>query len=181
MLMKYGRVFKQKGLTLIELIVAIAVLAIIVTIAVPRIQLLLARQEMQQMVILIPQILRTAKHEAFLRRSDIVVCSSVDGEKCTNHALWQESIMTFVDSNRNRQKDQHEILISNHTIKLKYATMTRLGARHANYVMFKNSNALPQGSQGSFYYCSLVDKSLNRRILLNGMGWYRIEKVVTCD
>lgn len=59
--------------------------------------------------------------------------------------------------------------------------MTRLGARHANYVMFKNSNALPQGSQGSFYYCSLVDKSLNRRIILNGMGLHRVEKMETCN
>lgn len=171
----------QKGLTLIELIVVIAILAIIATVAIPRIQLMLARQEMQNISLLIPQVLRTARNEAFMRRKDIVVCSSNDGLICTNHSLWQEHIIIFVDANHNRQKDIHEELILSHYLNVKYATITRIGARHANYIMFKNSNALPQGSQGSFYYCSLIDKSLNRRIILNGMGWHRIEKLNSCS
>lgn len=179
--MKHDNRLKQIGFTLIEIVVTIAIISIITMMAMPRIQSLLAQQEMSKITMLIPQILRSARHEAFLHRKDVVVCSSIDGEKCANHSLWQDYVIVFVDSNKNRQRDNHELLLKNEELDLKYATMTRLGARHANYIMFKQSNALPQGSQGSFYYCSFVDKSLNRRIVLNGMGWYRIEKVVTCD
>lgn len=179
--MKLDYISRQEGLTLIETLVVIVILGIIAMIAVPRIQLLLAKQEMQKVTILIPHIIRQAKYEAFLHRKDVVICPSVDGKVCTNYSLWQDYILMFVDNNKNRQKDSHEQLLRSEVIQIKYATITRLGARHANYMMFKQSNALPQGSQGSFYYCSLINQSLNRRIILNGMGWYRIENIETCN
>lgn len=172
---------KQRGLTLVELMVVIMIIAIIASVAIPYFQSILAKQEMRNVSFLVPHILLNARHEAFIRRQDVVVCPSVDGIACTNHSLWQHYVITFVDSNRNRQKDEHELLLSNHYLNLKYATLTRLGARHANYIMYKQSNALPQGSQGSFMYCSLIEQTLNRRIVLNAMGLTRIESSATCS
>lgn len=171
---------QQEGLTLVELSVVIVIIGIIASVAIPYFQSILARQEMKNVSFLIPHILLNARHEAFVRKQDVVVCPSVDGVKCTNHSLWQNYLLTFVDTNHNRQKDDYELLISNHHLDLKYATLTRLGARHANYIMYKQSNALPQGSQGSFMYCSLIEQKLNRRIVLNAMGLTRIEPSVSC-
>lgn len=173
---------KQTGFTLIELLLVIAILLIFFTIAVPKYQSLRAKQELQDISDLIPNVLRLAKNEAFLRHQDIVVCPSLDQTSCFSSSMneWKKYILLFVDVNQNRRKDANEQTIAVYPLHLNYATLHRSGARNANYIMFKRSNALPQGSQGSFSLCFAQDSHLNRRIVLNAMGHIRIDSIKDC-
>lgn len=65
---------RQHGLTLIELIVAIAVLAIIATIGVPNFQRFTARNEVAAEVMRIKTALAQARNTAVTRRTTISVC-----------------------------------------------------------------------------------------------------------
>lgn len=171
----------QRGISLIELIVVIIIIGIIASLAMPAYNRWQAQQELREVTHIIPSLVRVAKVEAFARKNDIVLCPSVDGQQCTDNLKWEKYILMFVDINQNRQREQNEELLFSHDLNIKYAKLTRLGARHANYIMFKQSNALPQGSQGSFIYCSTVDKNMNRRIVLNSSGITRIEENVACS
>ncbi|MEQ6889685.1 GspH/FimT family pseudopilin [Halomonas sp. CS7] len=66
----------QQGLTLIELLVAIAMLAIMVTIGLPNFQNFTARNEVAAEVMRIRTALALARNTAVTRRTTISVCSS---------------------------------------------------------------------------------------------------------
>lgn len=179
--MRFGaRLFTQRGLSLMELIVIIVIIAIIASLATPAYHRWRAGDEMRRVIHVIPSLIRVSKIEAYTRKNDIVLCPSMDGIQCTDHLLWEKNILMFVDGNQNRQKDSDEELLNNYELNIKYGKLSRLGARHANYIMFKQSNALPQGSQGSFRYCSNTDIDFNRKIVLNASGVTRVEDVVNC-
>ncbi|WP_280550555.1 GspH/FimT family pseudopilin [Halomonas sp. 11-S5] len=76
---------RQHGFTLIELIVAIAVLAIMVTWAIPSFQRFTARNEVAAEVMRIKTALALARNTAVTRRTTISVCSSPgpDYDTCT--------------------------------------------------------------------------------------------------
>lgn len=64
---------KQSGFTLIELMVTIAVLAIIVSIAAPNISTQLANQRVKSTTATLENALKEAKAESVIRRQDIVL------------------------------------------------------------------------------------------------------------
>lgn len=175
------RLKQQSGISLVELIVVIAIIAIVASLATPAFHRWRAGEEMRQVIHIIPSLVRSSKIEAYSRKQDIVLCPSVDGQQCTNSLFWEKNILMFADNNQNRQKDANEELLNVYPLDLKYAKLSRLGARHANYIMFKQSNALPQGSQGSFSYCSNISHQFNRKIVLNASGITRIEKALSCN
>jgi type IV fimbrial biogenesis protein FimT len=76
--------FRQYGLTLIELLVAIAVLAIMVTWAIPGFQQFSARNEVTAEVMRIKTALAVARNTAVTRRTTIAICPrpSPDIEQC---------------------------------------------------------------------------------------------------
>ncbi|MFY0992107.1 GspH/FimT family pseudopilin [Halomonas sp. C05BenzN] len=71
---------RQSGLTLIELIVAIAVLAILVTWAIPGFQSFAARNEVAAEVLRLKTALAMARNTAITRRTTIVVCPVASAE-----------------------------------------------------------------------------------------------------
>ncbi|MDI5922436.1 GspH/FimT family pseudopilin [Halomonas sp. LR5S13] len=71
---RYPLSSRQHGLTLIELIVAIAVLAIMVTWAIPSLQRFSARNEVAAEVLRIKTALALARNTAVTRRTTISVC-----------------------------------------------------------------------------------------------------------
>ncbi|WP_280553739.1 GspH/FimT family pseudopilin [Halomonas sp. 25-S5] len=75
---------RQHGLTLIELIVAIAVLAIIATVGIPNFQQFTARNEVAAEVLRLTTALNLARNVAITRRTTITVCPSTDQLTCNN-------------------------------------------------------------------------------------------------
>ena len=75
-------VTSQTGVTLIELLVAIGVLAIMATWAVPSYQQFVARNEVAAEVMRIRMALAIARNTAITRRTTVTVCPSKDGKTC---------------------------------------------------------------------------------------------------
>lgn len=104
------RANKSSGFTLIELIVVVALIAILATWVVPGFQGLIARTTLDSEVERVWQAIRTARAEAAERRTPVRACPTENELKCS--ADWSDPIMIFVDANGNDARSDNEELIN---------------------------------------------------------------------
>ncbi|MBB3062419.1 GspH/FimT family pseudopilin [Microbulbifer rhizosphaerae] len=87
---------KQQGFTLVELMVTIAVLAIVVGIAVPSFYTQIQNNRSLALAEDFAGALNYARSEAVKRGTRVSLCASADGKKCGGD--WKQSWIAFVDS-----------------------------------------------------------------------------------
>lgn len=168
---------KQYGITLVELMITIAILAIVAMIAIPSFQSIMANLEAKRTTSTLSTTIRDSKHIAYTYRQRIGICGSIDNQLCDNTG-WSTGLLIFHDVNFNRLREPTEKLIKLQQLNLKYGSLRWQGTGHTNAILFQPDTGLPRGSNGSFYYCSSIN--LNYRIFLSNMGHSRIEKLISC-
>lgn len=90
----------QRGFTLVELMVTLAVLGILAALAMPSFTEIINRNRLAGLSNDVAAVLQTARAESMRRRVRVVVCASSDGIACTNNARWRGWIV-FADLNGN--------------------------------------------------------------------------------
>ena len=85
------------GVTLMECLVALAIMAILSVLAVPSFRDLLARRTVLVTAEALVDDLRFARTEALKRGGQVSVCSSANGLACSQSAVWVEGWIVFVD------------------------------------------------------------------------------------
>lgn len=159
-----------KGLTLLELLITLSIIAIIASWAIPSFQAMQAKQEFSNLFYLIRQQINLARSHAVTTQRDIVICASSDLLRCQNDQ-WHQGILTFIDSNRNRKLDLNETIIATTPTLLKYGTLTWHGnASHPHQVVFQADSGLPRGSMGHFSYCNFNDVAYQQDFAIGMMG-----------
>lgn len=89
------------GFTLIELMISIAIVAILLAMAVPSFQSLLRSRELAAETGRVRTALSFARNEAITRKQHVVVCPSSTGTSCAASNSWSSGWMIFVDINEN--------------------------------------------------------------------------------
>jgi type IV fimbrial biogenesis protein FimT len=93
---------RRRGLTLIELMVALALLALLATLAVPSFQRQIASANVTNAANELLLAASRARTEAIRLGARVTVCKSSDGTQCdTTSAGWETGWITFVDPTRN--------------------------------------------------------------------------------
>ena len=166
---------KESAFTLIELIVTIAVLAIITSIAYPSYHQFMERQEYNQLLPFIRNHVNLSKNYASVYHNRIVICPTSDLSRCENNQ-WHKGFIIFTDTNNNKLLDITEQIHQANKLNLKYGTLVwNGGVSNPNSVSFMNDTGLPRGSQGHFQYCSFKTPSNHTKYIVNQMGHVRAE------
>jgi type IV fimbrial biogenesis protein FimT len=165
------------GLTLIELLMATAVLALLVVFAPGAYADWMAAQQVANEAHLLAETLQLARSEAIKHGYRVNVCKSADGQHCDAHAAWQSGWIVYADENRSGDVDEEESVIrreraapegvgisANHPVA-DYVSYTPLG--HARML----NGAL---QMGTFVVCKRGQQAIHV-VLANG-GRARIEK-----
>lgn len=105
----------QQGLSLLELLVTLALMTFLLTVAVPSLAGLLEKTRQDTVTERIKHHLALARIEAISRQQWITLCRTQDGVSCVGDALngeteWQGLLM-FVDTQRQRVPEQPEHLL----------------------------------------------------------------------
>jgi type IV fimbrial biogenesis protein FimT len=97
-----SRAARQRGFTLVELIVVLAILAIGVSFALPEMSTFLRRSEISNVTNELISGVNFARVEAIKRSAPVVLCPSNNGTTCTNTSgVWDDGYIVFVDANAN--------------------------------------------------------------------------------
>ncbi|MDQ2694950.1 MAG: GspH/FimT family pseudopilin [Pseudomonadota bacterium] len=95
-----------RGITLVELVVVMALVAILTTLAVPALREIVARNQLASLEQELFASLTLARSEAIKRNQNVVLCPSANGTSCAGNARWwHQGWILFVDSNGNDTYD----------------------------------------------------------------------------
>ena len=166
------------GFTLTEMVVTVTILSIIVTFAIPAFHHLLASWESNQTIRILTMNIQKAKTDAQIHHKNVIICPSQDLESCHND--WNTGFISFIDSNKNRQRDNHAALFFASALNHKYGSLSyRDFSSSPRYIVFQQENGLPFASNGSFIYCS-NSLGYHSKLIIGRMGHPRFEKASTC-
>ena len=146
------RCHDEHGFNLVELIITIAILAIILTIATPYILTQLASMEARRIASQIDTSLTLAKAESLIRRQDILVCLSNGGGLCHRDSF--KKLLLFSDKNNNNNFDAGtDDLLEEQALNLKYSTVYLRVGNNRHYTKFWGDSGSPRGHFGHIKYC----------------------------
>ncbi len=95
---------RQIGITLVELMVALALVGILMVVAVPRLQRTIESSRMVAGLNALAGALSLASTEATKQRRTVTLCASSDGVGCTN-STWGDGWIVFTDFDENGKID----------------------------------------------------------------------------
>lgn len=85
----------KNGFTLIELMVTLSVLAILLTIAVPNLQMFIQNSRLMSQTAGLVGDLNFARSEAIKRGGAVNICASADGATCSGAVTWETGWIVF--------------------------------------------------------------------------------------
>jgi type IV fimbrial biogenesis protein FimT len=158
-----------RAFTLIELLVALSVAAVLLMLAFPGFQDLVARHHATSRVNAVVGLVRFARQSAVTQRRWVTLCPA-EGETCTGSSDWATGIMAFTDLNRDGARQSGESVLAYQSRldpgeRLRWRSFRRkayLQFRSAGYTNFQN---------GSFLYCPADgDARYGKVIIVNIQG-----------
>ena len=168
----------RRAFTLIELLITIAIIAIITTLAVPQFQQDLMKKEVQSSQIKLSHAIQMARQYAMSQANHVVICSASSHTSCSNDS-WSQGFVVFVDINNNRQIDTNESVLLSEHLNLKYGSL-KWGSLNSNNLSFIPHTGLPLGSNGTFSYCAQKTQ-FSYSLVVSQMGHSRIDQSQNCN
>ncbi len=164
---------RRDGFTLVELMVTLAVLAIIVGIGVPGFRDLIAPSRMQAYVSLYTQAIQTARHIAVNRNRTVSLCELDAQKRCTGR--WGPQLDLFFDEERDGvlQNDNDTIMRVDMSTAAPMQVAWR-GFGQSRFLSVRGNGAYRQN--GRFTFCA-TDKPEDpgRALVINVTGRSRVE------
>jgi len=166
------------GLTAIELLIALSVLAIIVLVAVPGSNMLLSYYRVNSVSGELVDSLYLARNEALQRASTVRVCPSDNGKSCTLDGDWSGGWLVYSDGNADGEVQDIELLEAfeapgEHVHIIASGAAQKAAGFTASGLVRDNGSA-----SAEFVLCPEPSGSDPRTILIDADGWV---SVVTTD
>jgi len=100
---------EQKGVTLVELMVTVSIVAIILTFVGPSIQSILIKNRIVAEINEISSLIQYARHHAIDEQAQVIVCPSTDYSVCSTD--WSAPKIVFIDDDDNAIRGATEELL----------------------------------------------------------------------
>jgi len=172
---------KQTGVTLVELMVVLAVAAILVGLAIPGFASLVHSSRLSAATTELLVSLHLARGEAIKRNARTVVCISADGSTCSTSGGWHQGWLIFHDTNNNAALDPSETVIYARqalpdSIRL---TGNSTVSKYISYAPSGGTKSVTGAFQaGTLTVCNVASASgAARRVVISSTGRPRVARV----
>ena len=91
---------RSPGLTLVELLIAIGIVAVLISLGTPLLRGLLLDARMTAAVNALVHVVHLARQEAQKDLRDVVICRSIDATQCASPGNWSSGWIAFVNRDR---------------------------------------------------------------------------------
>ncbi|WP_395338564.1 GspH/FimT family pseudopilin [Ningiella sp. W23] len=179
--MNYEQGFAHhRGVTLLELLIAVAIAAILLGAIVPNVSMIIAKSKVTAEVNLMSSIIQYTRFQAIDKHLPTLLCPSHDFKTCdvTN---WQLPKIMFADINGNQFRDENEPLM--HASEPIQTGLIMLGPKKT--IRFFEDGAM--GSTASVIICpaqsleNAAYQSLNRALFVSLQGRVRLSDDTNSD
>ncbi|MDG4559694.1 MAG: Tfp pilus assembly protein FimT/FimU [Candidatus Competibacter sp.] len=172
---------KETGFTLMELMVTVAVAAILLFVGVPTFQETINNNRLTSNANALVAALNLARSEAIKRNTRVTLCKSADGASCTAGGDYAQGWIVFADPNANGAIDAGEPIIQVGQALSGGLTLTGNGvggvADSISYVSAGVSQSNGGGPQnGTLTLCKTGYTASSRQLVLTRGGRLRVEK-----
>lgn len=169
----------QTGLTLSELLTALAVAAVLAGAAIPGMAALLARAEADAAIGQMSRAIQFARYQAITRRTTVTLCPGAE-TACGRRDSWHEGAMIFLDANANGALDSDEEVLER---------LPPLEGYSVRWRSFRNRKSLsmrPDGTTdwqpGNMLVCPTDGDARNaRQLIINAQGRVRLSRDLDGD
>ncbi len=157
---------KNKGFTILELLVAIAIAAILTSIALPSLNDFTLQMRVDNEISEIHRLILTARNSAVNEALNVTVCPLVTNTCSSN---WQGELSVFIDGNGNAK---FESLLNERILKVKGAIKNgdKLQFSQNSLTYAPTGFLINTGGPYTFNYCPYSNANRSRGIIISSSG-----------
>lgn len=163
---------KLAAYTLLEVLLVVALSAILLSFAVPSYNSFISRARSQRYLASVIDAMEFARQEAIKRSSIITLCPVDTEQHCIDSKEWLHGYVVYFNPNQQDQPEQNVDILRYYPAPNKSATFSRNGQQ-------ENINILADGSlnaqQKTFSYKDANNLNANWELILNSSGRLKIE------
>ena len=112
-----------------------------------------------------------ARSEAIKTGTEVVICATNDGERCSKGDRWQQGWIVYYDQNGDRRRNNDEPLTRRQNAFNGRTLIQYNGRPVDNYIRFQATGATQYN--GTFRFCSTKHSDLKRALIVSNTGRLR--------
>ncbi len=171
----------QRGFTVIELMIAVAVVALLLTVGVPSFSSIIEQNQLSTQVNDLISTLQYARSESIKTGRSITVCKSINGASCITSGGYEGGWIVFIENSPvNGDFDVGEQLLKVHEALNSNLTL-RANSSFANFISYLPTGGVTSTTDGHFVLCKKSDISKSRAVFITTSGRARVAKDANHD
>ena len=175
-----GKYSRMRGVTLLELMIALLIASVMLTLGIPSFRAVLDNQRLTVATNEMVMTLNLAKSEAIKRVAYVTVCKSNNGVSCTGGSAWNDGWIVFANTgvaNLGSIDVGDEVIRINQ--KLRDSIDLTPSGTIANFVSFRPSGTVGTSvanMTGTLTVCDERGAAYARGVLLEASGRWRVSR-----